>query len=291
MSRAKNARDAQKRRRDLAKSTRLRIWSQPPLRTLKTSARKGIARERALKLQILPWLRDPAWRLEGCAYPGRATLLGLPPELRQRILYETCSVPNLRDELEAEHRRRKESVENYASIGKGAGMDFKQTSAQELRKLALSRCEGGLVALLGQKIGVLCCVAPQIRLDMQYVMRLWQRDLEEYMEQNHINKSTSRLLTAAEGDAWMFGSGIEAPKRKRKRRGEIEGEGYKVPGKRPRAFKCWYCMERHLDGDPVCPWKKRDPAMWQAMTKKVGGRRGLAQQTSSTGTKVVFDDN
>ena len=64
-------------------------------RTLKPSVRRKLERERAPSLWQRPWVSDLDWRA-GRVYE-EVSLLGLPAELRQRSLYLSLSIPELKD--------------------------------------------------------------------------------------------------------------------------------------------------------------------------------------------------
>ncbi|KAF1945711.1 hypothetical protein EJ02DRAFT_304741, partial [Clathrospora elynae] len=77
----------------------LRITSQSELRTLRPSTRSSLAREQERRRLICPWVLDPAYR-PGRTYP-RASLLGLPTELRQQILSESLGCEELEEFIKA----------------------------------------------------------------------------------------------------------------------------------------------------------------------------------------------
>lgn len=93
----KNARthNAQRRRRDLEK-LKFCIENHHEPRTLKRAARKELDRERAPKLWIYPF--KDLGHSTGRMYP-RASLLGLPTELRQQIVYMSYPMEELERDL------------------------------------------------------------------------------------------------------------------------------------------------------------------------------------------------
>ena len=289
MSRKKNARtrEAIKRRRVLPNG--LMHIPSPSLRTLKPSARKELEQERTLQLQISPWVRDPAWRLETRVYPP-ATLLGLPAELRQQVLYEICNISS----LEADYRKLGYSVEARSFTRKRNTIFSQPTVMPKLRASGWGRYAQGLIKVLCRQIGTLCCVAPLVRLDMGYVSKRWENELEQYMERRlgiMRDKPVPELPAAAEGCERLFDDTTNAWTLKQRHGKEIVVKSRKVPGKRLRAHRCWYCMERHLEADPICPPARRNEAKWQNITRKVGGRRGSAEsEPTFKGKKVVFND-
>ncbi|KAG9186164.1 hypothetical protein G6011_02720 [Alternaria panax] len=84
----------QKHRRKLSKQG-FRINNKFEWRTPRKSARHQIARDRAARLWIYPWITAPVDRLERRYL--RASLLGLPPELRRDIFYKPFDMTELSD--------------------------------------------------------------------------------------------------------------------------------------------------------------------------------------------------
>lgn len=85
MSRTTNKLHEASKRRRSRPFHKAPITNQHRQRTLRPPVHRRLARERAPQLWKRPWVSDPAWR-SGRTYPP-ASLLGLPAELRQQILY------------------------------------------------------------------------------------------------------------------------------------------------------------------------------------------------------------
>lgn len=101
----KRTRELRRRREQLVKSTRLKISTCPAIiRTLRRGAREELHKNNARYKWILPWTRDIFYRYEPRIYPA-ASLLGLPSELRQKILLHTSS-PDLFKKLHGKSLRR-----------------------------------------------------------------------------------------------------------------------------------------------------------------------------------------
>jgi hypothetical protein len=83
-------------RRKLAKATKLHISTHAAeSRTLKRGARRALHKQNAPYLWISPWIKDPFFRYEPRVYPA-ASLLGLPAELRHKILLLTRDKADLK---------------------------------------------------------------------------------------------------------------------------------------------------------------------------------------------------
>lgn len=174
-------------------------------------------------------------------------------------------------------------------------IDLKKGACMPTR-LEVTPRQGSLVVMLGRRIAQLCRVSLLVRLDMAYVGQLWQRDLERYVEsqlpvvQLRGSSSSSSLPVVAAGYQWL----VNAEAKQRVRNGEKGVEimaGARSGGWKRRRQKCWYCTERHRDGDPVCPLERREPERWERITRKVGGRRGgIGEGRVFDGKKIVFYD-
>ncbi|KAF2134791.1 hypothetical protein P153DRAFT_362524 [Dothidotthia symphoricarpi CBS 119687] len=277
-------RDAKKRRRTLANKSRLHITAHPHgLRTLKPSARKQLERDRAPGLWIYPWYLDPTRQPQARQYP-HASLLGLPAELRQRVLYESFDVQDLR----VDGRRWTEADRRDVTwAGTTKTMKLRRMDQGIPKHLELTRSEGGLVVVLGRRIAQMCRVAPLVRSDMLYVGKMWERDLKSYVERElcDVQMHGLSLPVVAAGSQWLVD--VETEQRTRKKGTCVEI----YAGRKHRPPKCWYCTERHRGGDSVCPMARRDPERWGEMTKKVGGKRGGVRLCRVfKGRKIVFRD-
>jgi len=248
---------------------------------------------------MAPWVTDLFWRSKRITYP-HASLLGLPAELRQQILYEAMDMEKLdRTAIEAKEVRpdgqeiRDDELWNSSTR---AQMTEAITSGRMLARLQLTTREGSLIAGLYRRIGELCCVSPVTRLDMVVVRTLWQRDLNRQLNSQYTVHLDTKLPTVAAGYEWVLNDEIKkatkAISRKRSRGKRIMTSDHRKLGPRHRPSKCWYCTERHPAGDPICPMARLDPENWEKMTKKVGGWRASADSRRRVlGKKVVFDDD
>ncbi|KAJ4290234.1 hypothetical protein N0V90_010449 [Kalmusia sp. IMI 367209] len=209
-----------------AARARARISSEPPFRrTLRLSARSQLRKEK-LAAYIHPWVRDLAFRLQPTAYP-RASLLGLPKEIRQQILL--LSMPEMLGRKQSEYCQPFFSCPRAARSAKGKW--------------------------LGKRIGELCVVSPVVRVDMAYVGGLWMKELLGDTKREGQGKVKKEGKVAS---GWV--------ERGRKGR-VIEVQTKKKMYREMRAQKCWYCEERHPIGDPACPLERREPAKWYFTTK------------------------
>ncbi|KAF1915788.1 hypothetical protein BDU57DRAFT_573134 [Ampelomyces quisqualis] len=280
----KKTRRAGKKAKSLAKAAknklqRINVSIQP--RTLKRSARKQLERGRASGLWILPWLDSKQQGCTGRSHP-KASLLGLPSELRQTILYQSCYLGELKDDSSDYYTK---PIKSRTNIKLPARLD-----TALLDKFSLSSKEGELITTLRRKVGVLCRISPLIRQDMEYVCKLWQADLEELFDRDlAFRLYRPKYPRDLEGMEWLrtrsIAAGSHAEQKKNVIRGKEQG------GKKKRPQKCWYCTERHYGIDPVCPMARQDPQKWRQITKNVGGRRGnVAAKFTSKTQKIIFDD-
>jgi hypothetical protein len=277
-------RKAEARRREQEK-TKLRIGHYE-LRTLKRSARKQVERERATQVQIIPWNDLP--HSTGRGYP-RASLLGLPTELRQNILYLSYSMEDLERDTQAVHLTREER--NLIWAGTTQSIPLGRMRAPMRKKFDLSPHEGELLTVLNRRTGALSLVSPRVHKELKYVRDRWKSDLDMYLErETKIRLETPDLPVVARGSEWLFAPNIALPQPKALKGQVIETEE-KVLKRKVRPSKCWYGTERHLDSDPMCPMARSDPKKWKKMTRKVGGWRGRVHVESTVkAKKVVFDD-
>lgn len=273
---------ANKKRRVITKE-RLRINVPVQLRTLKRSARKQLDKERAPSLWVLPWHESNQLGV-GRVYP-LASLLGLPSELRHKILYRSYRVEELKAEAKATYAKKPGRAKRAMASGGQQRLD-----CELLAKFNLTTREGELVATLSTKVGILCRTSPLIRQDMEYICKWWQEDLEELLGRDlafHLHRP--KFPKVPEEMEWLHTPSIAVALR-------AEGEGNVIKGKqrggkRKRPQKCWYCTERHYGIDPVCPMVREDPNKWKEMTRKLGGRRGgKAAKTTAESRKIIFDD-
>ncbi|KAH7091522.1 hypothetical protein FB567DRAFT_276287 [Paraphoma chrysanthemicola] len=264
MSRKENARkhSAQRKREALCK-THLRIGGHLQPRTLKASTRKQIERSRTPRL----WIPTT---------PSR--MLSLPVEIRQQILYESCTTVGLLRDVEALSKGALpygfwNSRAEMSKTGKERKCDLFRRSSQETQlSIVLSR------AVL--RLGLVCKLIYQ---DMPYVVKRWQQDLNKYLdEQRDVQQRGIRFVVP-------IILGLHTPGQK-PRKGEVVEAVERAWSGRRRSSKCWYCMERHPMNDPVCPMERRDPETWYKLTKPVGGWRGKPPKRSTfKGKKEVFE--
>jgi hypothetical protein len=274
MSRKKNVRtrEARKRRKAIVKQ-KLYISSQVPTRTLKPSARKQLARERAPSLYIYPSDKKPF------AYPGReypqASLLGLPAELRQLILYKAFDM----GELENMVKQQKKLNRQLTVPEVRANKELKE-SQEKVLNTNLTPTQRDFVTILGRRIRELRSLSPRSYQDMEYVKKLWQRRLENYIKLQFSGDIGAPTFAFPVADDRMLGT-----------KGRVEKGEY--PSKLGRRLhRCWYCTERHLGCDPICPMEREDPERWHGLTKKVGGWRArMKPRTIFKGTRIVFGDD
>lgn len=297
MSRKDNIRKREARkRRTNSERWKIQIPNQLPPRTLKRSARKQLERERAPWLRIYPWIADRDWRLGGRNYP-HASLLGLSTELRQHILYVCMDIEDLERtvrQVEAAQQEEQSARDEGQRVGVAEPSTIKTGMGKEkLVRLSRNLMEGKLLTVLERRVGELSCVSPLVRQDMKYVRQLWDRDLKEHRNrQFRFRFDGSKLRTFDAGYDWRLNDEIKASAWTRKKGMEIEGLNHKKLREKYRPYKCWYCTERHWDGDPMCPMARRDPKRWEKLTKKVGGRRSSVRlRPTFQGTRVVFEDD
>jgi hypothetical protein len=286
-------REAQKRRRQLAKSSIINS-RHSKLRTLKRSARKQLEKERTPRLWVLPPIEQLFSRPKTTVYP-RTSLLGLPIELRQQILYQSYTVNALAQDLEDFKFGVRERLERVAWLGDMTR--WKKTFQFKAKQDRLDSYEAELATVLRIKVAILGCTSPLIHRELQYVKERWQQDIGAYMDQRlKEQQERSRLLAWDAGpentsshvmDSWIG----------RKNGAVISGKEQRSSRKH-RPQKCWYCMERHATSDPVCPMERRDPERWQQMTRVVSGWRAEARAVTVfeangvvfTGKKVMFKE-
>lgn len=219
--------------------------------------------------------------------------MGLPAELRQQILYETCNVKKLGgpdSEIIPPATSSSHGENNFVGM-------FKGVRGKELKAPHLNARERALLSLLGKKIGLLCAVCPTIREDMNFVAKRWDQELEVLL---HLSTGAglgmlpiAKAGLPAERTRWLQSNrlGVKVVGDEKEKKGTMEGKVREVKGRKARPRKCWNCTERHRDGDPMCPAARRDPAKWRKLTKKVRGKKDYVGASSIfRGKKVVFSD-
>ncbi|KAH9861645.1 hypothetical protein J1614_011397 [Plenodomus biglobosus] len=94
----------------------VRIATQLPVRTLRPSAERKIAKERAPHLWIYPGLENAAYKF-GTTHP-RTSFLGLPTEIRQQILYMSLNMKDLEVAAADEIATKEETTRKLTAIRK-----------------------------------------------------------------------------------------------------------------------------------------------------------------------------
>ncbi|CAN9451661.1 unnamed protein product [Alternaria alternata] len=154
---------------------RFRINNAFEWRTLRKSARHQIARDRAMRLWIYPWITAPTGRFK--RHCPEASLLGLPTELRQNILYKAFDMMELSDMVKQPGKKGKK----LAAQTKAVECELRQRREKSLG-IRMSQFESDSITMLHRRIGDFCCVSLLIQTDMEYVGKLWKRDLDEQLE-------------------------------------------------------------------------------------------------------------
>lgn len=236
---------------------------------------KQLQPERSRGLWVLPWIMTPDYGL-GQTYP-KASLLGLPVELRQRILYEAldmeevsrraCAICPMERHL-ADVRRARQ--------GKLRGMK------KPHKEMTLP--QANLILTICRRVGEFSCVSALVRRDMEYVKRLWQRDLETSFTPRH---KESKHIVVGTMNTWLDPRRNMKANVQGKKGAVVQGkESTKCPG------KCRRCRQRHFDEDTVCPMVRYDPERWERSRKKVGDWRPSVRDTFLfRGTRIVFGDD
>lgn len=203
------SRRSQQRRAEAARKYQSKIDFDPNVRrTLRKTAREAL-RKQINARNVRPWVSEnPAYRLQDKEYPA-ASLLGLPKELRQKILYMRYPLPE-----------NDEPAISYFAKGK---------RADRWRTL----CE---------RIGELCCVSPLLRMDMEYVGAQWKEELQKEEEA----KKTD-LFGWETFDLTALGERL-ASKRELAKQKVVKVRRGKKYSTRSRPPKCWYCEGRHPQG-------------------------------------------
>ncbi|KAF9736829.1 hypothetical protein PMIN03_007248 [Paraphaeosphaeria minitans] len=191
------------------KRKQLRIENEPMVRrTLRNPVRQALRKQTDANY-IHPWVREnPAYRYQPRKYPS-ASLLGLPREVRQRIMCMLYPLP--------------ESGGQYAG--------YLEKSRRYERRTALC-----------SRIGELCCVSPVLYVDMQYVRTQWEEELrkEEQVRRNQLTKH-GVVHRPAIVVGFTTRQGLAKHHVINVKRG-------KKQSKRSRPPKCWYCEARHPQG-------------------------------------------
>ncbi|KAA8626741.1 hypothetical protein A1F94_001825 [Pyrenophora tritici-repentis] len=223
---------AKQRRRDLMKQ-KSRIYNQVEPRILRPSAKKRLKLERSRRQWIFPWMINPDYRL-GQTYPA-ASLLGLPTELRQRIFHEAFDMK----ELSTRARAICPTQVPIKSIRKSQEAKLLETKDPN-KGLEVHQAKYTMAIRL--RVGEFSCVSALIRRDMEYVKRIWLRDLEGYFRLKDVRSKYEASL-----DAWLDKVNHRSLNVKGKEVTVIKAKDQRASVIRPQ--KCWKCTERHVRYD------------------------------------------
>ena len=242
----KAQRRAQRTLRAMLEEQKLSINNRPALRTLKPSVRKRLEKERAPRLWILP-KNTTIHTKQGGSY-AHASLLGLPTELRQTILLLSYDVNAM-------------VVHTLQSTQRG-----------ECDRKNVTKALRGRITELSQ-------VSHVLRIDMQYVGRAWQQQIEDLQSSDVQVRKAKALIPLPQG---LYLPHI--------RSGAVV-KGREKYSHKKRSAKCWYCNERHARTVTGCPRATENPQGWLGDTRAIGGWRSRERTKNSfTGTRTMFSD-
>jgi len=217
-------------------------------------------------------MTNPDYHL-GQTYP-EASLLGLPTELRQRILHELSTYAH-------PIRPTTKDLEDIRQLYDAKVQEVKRP----YEGLEISRFRHNLA--IHRRVGEFSCVSALIRRDMEYVKRLWQRDLEDALTLQ-FNDNKHGMVNAV--DLYLDSSNESIWHAEGKQGVVVEGKERGASMRRP--GKCWRCMERHYNYDTLCPMARNDPKRWEKLSKRMNGWMPSESDTSLfRGTRIVFGDN
>lgn len=97
-----------------------------------------------------------------------------PYELRQNILYKAFDMTELSDMVKQPGKKG----EKLAAQTKVIERELRQRREKSLG-IRMSQFESDSITMLHRRIGDFCCVSLLIQTDMEYVGKLWKRDLDE----------------------------------------------------------------------------------------------------------------
>jgi hypothetical protein len=197
---------------------------------------------------------------------------------------------DLECDTQAVHLTKKEE-RNLIWASTTQSISLRRMCAPMRKKFDLSPHEGELVTVLSRRIGASSLVSPLVYKEVKYVCDRWKSDLDRHLERKtKIRLETPGLPVVAEGYEWLYAPNVALPQPKAIK-GQVIETGDKVPKRKVRPSKCWYCTERHQNSDPMCPMARSNPEKWKKMTRKVGGWRGRVHvQPTIKAKKLVFDD-
>jgi hypothetical protein len=149
----------------------LRIEVKHKLRTLKRAARKQLERDREPQRWILPSFEGrKLCSGAGQSYP-QASLLGLPNELRQHILYQSYCIRHVEDD--ARSPAIGFSKQAWTSTVQSVLLQSKQHNM--LVRPSPHSYEKALVLVLNRKIGEYSRISALIRQGMEYISKRMAR--------------------------------------------------------------------------------------------------------------------
>jgi hypothetical protein len=255
-------------------------------RTLTRSAREQMERERAPKLWIFPSDKF-VYSVEGkaTAYP-RASLLGLPKEIREQILIYSYSMEDLKRDTFAFNPTDKKAAKKVIKGGRLPLDLLGSKSSTLMAKVTANSKEDQLLEMLHRRIGDYSRISPAIRQEMLYVAEQWHDCVVRFLEQERHKRANQPPIPAAVLPA--PGAPVE-----RNSRGQIIKVAKQKSGKKLRPMKCWDCGRRHHGIDPICPMARDHPEKWLHMTKKVSGKRAEAaasQPQTQLLKRIIFED-
>jgi hypothetical protein len=253
MAGTKAAREAQKRRQSLQRTTLLHIETAPiQVRSLKKSARNMLKRERTRRIgYIAPWIRSPEFRYQARTYPS-AHLLGLPNEILNDIL--------------------------FMSFGR------KDVTTRGFKTHRLVRTRLTAAEAIAKAAGNLSSVCAAIRLKMPYIRCRWE---EAYLS------TPLRAPQASTIRGIQVPQPMPVRKFASKKKGKVVKVTQKKLSakRRRRPVVCWKCCERHSWADPVCPLERRTASGWANATKILGKKHSeKAASLAFLGSRTVFSN-
>lgn len=232
--------------------------------------RKQVEKERAPSLWILP--QDARVAVKNASSFPRASLLGLPLEIRQKILLTSYDVGEM-----AKHEYK------LADTKSRRFSTYRKTFTEIFGRLErpLTPLGSAIIDKVSDRITNLCCVSVAVRNDMRWVSKQWQSDIEAFLHKK-IDENVLSFPEFVTTQGPLFTG-------RRQKSVVVKGDDRPLGGTRP--GKCWYCTERHTPEQSGCPRANEDPEQWLRDTREVGGWRNKAQvKNSFQGTKVVFSD-
>ncbi|KAF1957850.1 hypothetical protein CC80DRAFT_34663 [Byssothecium circinans] len=227
--------------------------------------------------------------------------IGAAPAL-QRILKKSARRQQRREKAPSKFIMPWLHEPNYKYIpNQHHGAHLLSLPSELLQEILFLSLYGERQEKLRHRIGELNTVCPTIRAHMVYVSKAAMSlasDAEDSVSPPSFNEFPniqwpilSTAAAAANFTANIYRDRFTGGK-------QIDGRLKKLSGRkrknRKRWQKCWFCEERHLAGDQVCPMERRDPELWVQSTKVKRGAvdstvvRIGGQMRSMMGKKTVF---